>query len=477
MNFRNVRPLSPLPLKFLLCVCLAFAGLCAEAAKSKPNILIIVADQWRFDAFGYAGNKDVKTPHLDLLARESVNFQNAIVSVPVCCPTRATLLTGQRALTHGVFLNDAPLSPDAKGLGKVLKNEGYDTAYVGKWHLNGDGRSSFIPRERRQGFDYWKVLECTHDYNNSLYFGDTPEKLKWEGYDAIAQTRDAQSFLRGRAENKKPFLFVLAWGPPHDPYFSAPEKYRALYDAKTLRLRGNVPPELAEETRRKLAGYYAHCSALDDCVGDLLQTLRDTGLEKETIVIFTSDHGDMLGSHGLAKKQKPWDEAIRVPMLFRWPDTLKARTLDAVFNSEDFMPTVLGLARVNLPKTIEGADYSKHMRGGKNPFESAALISCVAPFGEWERSNGGKEFRGIRTERYTYVRDLDGPWLFFDNQTDPLQLANLVGKASNQKLEAKLNGILKHKLRQTRDEFLPGDFYVKKWGYQTDARGTIPYTD
>ena len=246
----SVRIFLPAPIKITLCLLFlltAIPEIRVEARESQPNILVILADQWRADAFGFAGNPDVKTPNLDALQRESVHFKNAVVSVPVCCPTRASLLTGQRALTHRVFMNDVPLSPDATSLAKVLKGSGYDTAYVGKWHLNGNGRANFIPRERRQGFDYWKVLECTHDYNNSFYYGDTPEKLKWEGYDAIAQTRDAQTFIRGHAAGKKPFVFMLAWGPPHDPYFSAPEKYRAKYDAAKLTLRGNVPPELADE--------------------------------------------------------------------------------------------------------------------------------------------------------------------------------------------------------------------------------------
>ncbi len=132
----------------------------------------MLADQWRAEAFGYAGNPDVKTPHLDQLQREGVHLVNAVSGLPVCCPTRASLLTGQRPLTHGVFLNDVPLDPEAVTIGKVLRAAGYDTGYIGKWHVDGHGRSNFIPRERRQGFEYWKVLECTHDYNHSAYYAD-----------------------------------------------------------------------------------------------------------------------------------------------------------------------------------------------------------------------------------------------------------------------------------------------------------------
>ena len=118
-----------------------------------PNIVFVIADQWRFEAFGYAGNPDVKTPNLDRLQREGIHFVNAVSAMPVCSPTRASILTGQRPLTHGVFLNDVPLDPEAVTLAKVLRAAGYDTGYIGKWHVDGHGRSDFIPRERRQGFD------------------------------------------------------------------------------------------------------------------------------------------------------------------------------------------------------------------------------------------------------------------------------------------------------------------------------------
>src|ERR1035437_7722611 len=151
-----------------------------------PNIVFVLADQWRAEAFGYAGNPDIKTPNLDRLQREGVQFVNAVSAMPVCSPMRASLLTGQRPLTHGVFVNDVPLNPEAVTIGKVLRTAGYDTGYVGKWHVDGHGRLEFIPRDRRQGFDYWKVLECTHDYNHSAYYAEDPEKRYWEGYDDIA---------------------------------------------------------------------------------------------------------------------------------------------------------------------------------------------------------------------------------------------------------------------------------------------------
>lgn len=462
--------------RVILCAILvpAFAALGAE--NRKPNVLIVIADQWRAQAFGFAGDPNVRTPNFDRLAGESVRFINAVSGMPVCSPTRASLLTGQRPLTHGVFLNDVPLKPEARTFPEVLHEAGYATGAIGKWHVDGHGRSSFIPQERRQGFEFWKVLECTHNYTSSAYFSDSPEKLKWPGYDAIAQTHAASEFIRTRAKMEQPFLLYLSWGPPHDPYYTAPEEYRKLYDPEKLKLRPNVPREMEKEARKILAGYYAHCTALDDAMGELLRALEESGQAENTILIFTSDHGDMLGSQGLMKKQKPYDESVRVPMLIRWPAGLgrKGLGLAAPMNSEDVMPTLLGLCGTEIPKSVEGIDYSAYMRGGKDPNDGATVIQCVAPFGEWERRKGGKEYRGVRTTRYTYVRDLSGPWVLFDNEADPYQMTNLVGEPANAELQRDLDALLNRKLKERKDEFRPAADYIARWGYEVDANGTVP---
>jgi arylsulfatase A-like enzyme len=450
----------------------------ANIPKRRPNILFVIADQWRAETFGFAGNPDVKTPNLNQLQRHSVNFINAIAGTPVCCPTRASLMTGQRPLTHGVFLNDVPLATNAVTLAKVLKAAGYDTGYIGKWHLDAHGRSKFIPRERRQGFDYWKVLECTHEYNHSFYYADGPEKLLWPGYDAIAQTEDASQYLRNHATSDKPFLLFVAWGPPHEPYQTAPQKYRDQYTPAKLKVRPNVPASLQASVQKDLAGYYAHCTALDDCLANLRRTLRETGLEENTLLIFTSDHGDMIGSQASKKKQQPYDESNHIPLLLHWPAGLGrlAKKIYAPINSEDIMPTLLGLCDVKIPTTVEGLDFSALMRGGKNPSDGAVILNCPAPFGQWPRSVGGREFRGIRTSRYTYVRELTGPWLLFDNKNDPFQMHNLIGVPYYADLQARLDAQLQQKLEQAHDAFLPADAYIQKWGYKVDATGTVPYT-
>ena len=233
--------------------------------RKAPNVVFILADEWRGQDLGYNGNKDVLTPNLDKLATQAVNFTNTISCCAVCCPYRGSLLTGQYPLTTGVFVNDVLLNPEAPSLGKIFKSAGYKTAYIGKWHLDGHGRNSFIPIERRQGFEYWKVLECTHDYNNSFYWGNDDKKAKWEGYDAFAQTVDAANYIKAGKQDAKPFFMILSWGPPHTPFETAPESYKQIYRNKLLNLHPNVPSDLSEKAIADLVGYYGHISALDSC--------------------------------------------------------------------------------------------------------------------------------------------------------------------------------------------------------------------
>lgn len=445
------------------------------AEASRPNVVYVFADQWRAQSLGYMGNTEVKTPHIDALAAQSVNFPNAVSGCPVCSPYRGTLLTGRYPDKHGIFINDAPLSNEGTGLGDAFAEAGYQTGWIGKWHVDGHGRSSFIPRERRQGFQYWRVLECTHNYNKSYYYGDTPEKKLWDGYDVIAQTRDAQAYIRDHHE-AGPFALVLSWGPPHNPYETAPEKYRAMYDPAGITLPPNVPEAMRDQARKDVAGYYAHCTAMDDMIGDLRATLAEQGLTENTIFVFTSDHGDMLGSQGEQRKQRPWDESIRVPFLLHWPAGIKdARVIEEPLTTVDIMPTLLGLCGIAAPAVCAGDDWTPVLRDAHDPGERAALIACYTPFGEWTREKGGREFRGVRTRRHTYVESLDGPWFLYDNETDPHQLQNLAGQEAHAALQAELAGVLAKKLKEADDEFLPGDEYVRRWKYTVDATGTMPY--
>jgi arylsulfatase A-like enzyme len=251
-----------------------------------------------------------------------------------------------------------------------------------------------------------------------------------------------------------------------------------LYSPEKIHLKTNVPDNFKQKARKDIADYYSHCTALDDMVGNLRTTLKEADIDKNTIILFLSDHGDLLGSHGYYYKQQPYDESIRIPVIFYVPEKFggKPQKKDAMISIEDIMPTILGLCSVEIPEIVDGIDYSKYIKGGQNTGDTVALISCVQPFGQWARKNGGKEYRGLRSSRYTYVKDLDGPWLLFDNKSDPDQLNNLIGKANYSALTQSFDSLLMNKLKKYGDRFLPGLEYVKKMNYPPlDETETVPY--
>jgi arylsulfatase A-like enzyme len=460
-------------------------GLSGKAPVKKPNIVIVMADQWRAQDLGYMGNRQVITPNLDKLASEAINARLCVAEVPVCAPSRASMLTGQHALTHGVFYNDRPLRNEAVTLAEVCQQSGYQTGFIGKWHINGGmekdfskGRLAPIPADRRQGFEYWRGLECTHDYNNSPYYNEVNKRFVWQQYDAISQTDSAIGFMTQKRD--APFFLLLSWGPPHDPYQTAPKEYRQKYAGKSMTLRPNVPAKDTLEASRALRGYYAHINALDDCIGRLQAALKGANLDENTIFIFTSDHGDMLYSHDQTNKQKPWDESIRIPFLLKYPARLglKAKTMDVPMSLTDVMPTVLSLSGQSIPVSVEGENMAglfQKPRPAKP--DEAVLISCIVPFHQWNYAHGGREFRGIRTARYTYVRDLKGPWLLYDNAKDPYQLQNVVGQPAMKQTQQQLEALLTNKLHTTSDEFLTGNVYMDKWHYPWATQDSLnnPY--
>ena len=278
----------------------------------RPNVVFVLTDQWRAQATGYAGDTNVRTPALDRLAGESVNFHNAVSGLPVCCPYRASLITGQYPRTNGVFINDVPLAPKGPTLGAVFSGAGYRTGFIGKWHLYGspggknERRRSPIPREKRFAFDYWKVSECSHIYNHSAYYeGDDPTVRYWEGYDAIAQTADACEFIERHAKSAAPFFLTVSLGPPHSPYDTAPDRYKALYEQQPLEYRRNVPQEHRQAAAAIMRGYYSHIAALDDCVARFLSTIEKSGIAEDTIFVFTSDHGGHAGFARAPRQTSP----------------------------------------------------------------------------------------------------------------------------------------------------------------------------
>ena len=201
-------------------------------------------------------------------------------------------------------------------------------------------------------------------------------------------------------------------------------------------------------------------------------------MAEDTLFVFTSDHGDMLGSQGEVKKQRPWEESIRVPFLLRWPQRFgweEAPALMPCWIRPTFCPHCSRCAGFQYLKPWRDATFSPTIEGGPDPSDGAALLYCPHPFGQFTRQDGGREYRGLRTRRHTFVRDIDGPWLLYDNQDDPYQLQNLVDRPEVRSMQARLDAQLRHKLDERGDEFLPGMAYIQKWGYPLDETGTVPY--
>ena len=245
-----------------------------------------------------------------------------------------------------------------------------------------------------------------------------------------------------------------------------------------------MPAELEEKARRDLVGHYAHITALDECTASIEAALRETGLADNTIFVFTSDHGDSMESNCSPEfpgvnKQRPYDESILVPFFLRWPEGIgsEGREIATPFATPDILPTLLGLSGIDAPATVEGIDFSPALLRGENVKQAASVIAAYAPFADWRKERGGREFRGIRTERYTYARDTSGPWLMFDNVGDPYQLDNLVNRPEYESLRIELQTELDKMLKAQGDEFLSAVELRGKWGYEVDGVDAIPYGD
>ena len=444
---------------------------------SKPNIVFVLTDQWRAQATGYSGDPNLvgRTPNLDRIADSGINFRNAVSTTPVCTPYRAALLTGQYPTTTGMIFNDLHLPEEAYTMAEMFKESGYTTAYIGKWHLDGMIRDQYTPPERRQGFEYWKALEVSHEYNTLFYYeGDNPEKKQWPGYGPWAETDDAISYIEQQAGGDKPFLLVLAVGAPHFPHNSAPEDMQALFRAEDIVLRDNVTDEFKDSARIEAAGYYAHIAAMDTAIGKLHAAIEDAGIAGDTIFVFTSDHGEMMGSQGWWPKQKQvaWAESVKVPFLLQYPAKFghEKVVVDAPINTPDILPTLLVMAGIDVPDSIEGEDMAYAIGDDEAAKNKAALVMHVSPFaGDFD------EYRGIYTSRFAYVETLDGPSMLFDMDEDPLQLNNLVDDPEFAALQARLELSLQRELEKIGDKFMPRQYYIDKWNYKLNEYGHIPY--
>jgi arylsulfatase A-like enzyme len=324
---------------------------------SKPNILFVFSDQHRWCDLGSYGNEQIKSPNFDAFAREAVRFENCISNSPLCVPARGTLLTGLLPMKHGAISNDLPIRTDVTSVAHVWNEAGYHTGYIGKWHLAGVPRDQPVPEGAgRLGFKEWKVYNCSHSYMDAYYHDEGNELHKIEEYEPIKQTDLAIDFMK-RNKNRKWALY-LSWGPPHDPYFDVPEAYLDLYAKKKIKLRDNVSDSVAATTTKTLnreqiienyKGYFAHITALDEQFARLREALEVTGQADNTIVVYTSDHGDMIGSHGLTNKQLPYEESVKVPLMVYWKGKTFAGVCEELIGLVDLPVSLTGLLGLRYP--------------------------------------------------------------------------------------------------------------------------------
>lgn len=409
---------------------------------SHPNILWIVTTQWRASATGYAGDPNVRTPWLDALAVESVNYTQAVTPHPFGPFARAAMLTGVPSPKNGVRDYFDPLPNSTRTVAHEMKDRGYATAFFGKWHLGkrdpnsplvGEAHAkTLVPPEARGGFEFWEGFESGFLLNDPWLHGSKlPAPVQAKGYQSDVLCDRVLRWCRsglsprkaGAKPDLRPWFCVLSLEAPHPPYDAPAAGVRAR-DPASIVLPANVPRggEVEAKARQELAGYYAHIGATDRAIGALLREVtRDAGSAvaepmagkqvtsgdgtRGTMVVFTSVHGDMHGAHGQFRKGWPYEESVRVPLLIRAPG-VKARQDDTPVSLVDLMRLTLGM---DVPHPT---------------YASISMPSVVALPHQCDR-----EWQGVRTKTRKLVLNADGtPWLYFDLEKDPLEMKNLAGE-------------------------------------------------
>ncbi|MHC4518654.1 MAG: sulfatase family protein [Planctomycetota bacterium] len=472
----------------LVSACFAGGRESPGASRKPPNLVLVFPDQMRGQAMGFLNEDPVLTPNLDRFARKSLVLTSAVSNYPVCSPFRAMLMTGKYPHANGVLSNcnsnsapyDCELRRSDRCWSDVLKDRGYSLGYIGKWHLdapykpyvdceNNRGATAWnewCPTHRRHGFDFWYAYG-TYDYHfTPMYWPteatrDKPLKIRQWGPEheadlAIEYVRNTDGQYR---DPGKPFALVVSMNPPHTPYHLVPQKYLDQYKDKTPRdlinrpnvnLEGNTPG--ARLARKQMKNYFAMVTGVDDQFGRILAALKDNGLDEDTIVVFTSDHGNCLGSHEKPTKNVHYEESMRVPFLIRWPGKIEPRRDDLLISTPDIYPTLLDLMGFaeSIPASVQGTSHASLFTTGKGPRPTSQLYMWV-PVGQpaWGR-------RGVRTNRYTFVVSKTSgkppEYVLHDNQNDPYQLKNIA--PDRPEIVQQLTGQLERRLRANNDPWL-----------------------
>ena len=463
------------------------------SSRQRPNILFIIADQLRPQSCGYVGDARARTPVLDRLAGQGCSLSNATSVHPVCGPYRASLFTGCYSSTTGYVINELACRTDLPTLAGCLNQAGYRSAYFGKWHLwasqakddpgafhKNEANQYVPPGPPRLGFDdRWCAYNFNHNYYNGFYYRDTMERIRLAGYEPDAMTDLLLGYLAD--DRSEPFFACISFGTPHQPWdtWNVPDRWLAQFADLEFELPENYAPgsgeywhswfdtawwekKIAPNLTAWMRRYYAMTANLDWNVGRLLDALDRSGRAKETVVVVTSDHGEMFGAHGRVQKNIFYEEAARVPLLIRWPGSIPAGLVaDACINTPDLMPTLLGIAGVPVPETVEGMDLSHCARGEKGPEPEAALLQGMGPSVDWD---DGFEWRALRDKRHTYaVHRVDGHEELYNNGNDPLQMRNLVAVPAAAPALDHMRRRLGDRMSELDDTLEPVTWYRDRW--------------
>ena len=461
----------------LLRIAIVFGILLAPIASAAqpPNVVFVLVDDLRWDELGAAGNTGVRTPHIDRLAREGALFRNAFVTTPLCSPSRASFLTGQYARTHGIVdnTNRAAASHRLATFPLLLQRAGYETAFVGKWHMGNDDSA-------RPGFDTWVSFKGQGQYlNPEITEGDRTAPVR--GYITDILNDRALAFIR--KSRSKPFLLYLSHKAVHPnirqlddgsvvpidgEMFVPAERHRGLF-ANTkvprrpnfgkppldkpalMRPIGKLPP-LGPATATDDAtvlGRQRALAAVDDGVGQIVKALEEQGQLANTLIIFAGDNGYFYGEHGLNDERRlAYEESARIPIVARFPRLIPAgSTPEQLVLNIDIAPTVLEAAGITRPAEIEGRSLVPLFRRTRAPWRSSFVIEYFTDTVFPRVLNMG--YQSVRTERWKYIRyrELQGMDELYDLGVDPYELRNVIGDAPNraqlQQLRAELDRLLK----------------------------------
>jgi len=413
---------------------------------SRPNVIWIFSDQHRAQAMSCMGDPNACTPNMDRMHEEGMSFTRALSGSPLCAPFRGSLISGRYPHECVPGLNHR-IPPEMPTVATVFNDNGYNTAYFGKWHLDGNneskqGRSDqvYIPPERRGDFQHWEAYENNNSQWDCYVHGGDPAAgtqfhERMEGYETDALTdrliRWIEKLPQNQSDqNENPFFAVLSVQPPHMPYV-APDRFMAKYNPARLELRPNVPdmPSITTDARRNLAGYYAMIENVDWNIGRLREALRRLELDTNTHLIYFSDHGDMHGSHGYFTKMVPFAESINIPFILGGHvprGQNKSVHQPKVVNHVDIAPTTLGLCGIDKPDWMRGCDYSGYRIFGRDVVDEpdSAFIQLVDPL--LGRRAVDRAWRGVVTQDgWKYVATEGAHWLLFDLNEDPYEQVNL----------------------------------------------------